>query len=204
MIVAVHVTKTTKWRNKQEEFENVYHFDTPTINTESGYVDLVNQLVAAEKLIHTSAVTFKQARVHGPTNGTKEQDIMRAVVDLSGTGSASPTVQMAAELCYVASFYVGRSAKGYKRFLRKFLHTGAVFGSGATDFMAFGRDPLGANQKTLVTNFMNDIKTIEVATFNNDLCTPQGTHLPLASSPIISDYVHTRQFKRGRKESSTP
>jgi hypothetical protein len=200
LIAAVHITKGITWHGHVEEFENVWHYDTPTITTDAGWDELIDAVVAAEKLVFPPGVSWLRARVHGPTDTTEADDIMRRVKDLTGVGSGTTSFVLPPELAVVASFYMGRSSRGFKIFLRKYLHGVSITGTGAAIGHTTGVSALGANQKAAFTTLMNTCKTVTIGAGVNNLCTPKGLHIPAGTSPVIADYVATRQFKRGRKE----
>lgn len=200
MIVGVHSLKEIRWRGKNETTENVYHYDTGIVPpTDAGWNDLADALVAKERSIFGSNVKFLQVRIHGPTDQGQDDDIMRFVKDYANIfGQAATTIEMPPELAAVYSFYIGRSERGYKRYLRKFLHLGNVPASGNFGY-SIGKDPMGAATRTAITTFANDTKAIAVGGNDNILCAPNGTKVPSGATPIVSDFAHTRQFRRGRK-----
>lgn len=203
MIAAVHITKSATWHGHVEEWENVYHYETPTITSDDGWNELVDAVVAQERTIHSGGVNFVRARVHGPTDTTQAEDVMRFVKDLSGVGTLAISQNMAHELAVVGSIYLGRSTKGYKVFLRKYWHSRGIGGTGATADHVLGSGVLGTNQKAPFVAAYNALKLITIGAGGNRLVTPKGRPIPLGTDAKIADYVHTRQFKRGRKRKSS-
>ncbi len=198
----IQITMSTTWHGKAEEFSNVFHYDLLGSDfDEAKWTDLINQLVADMKPIFATEVTFVRARVFGPTNGLAVDNVMKHAQDLSGTGvigAGGPP--MFPESSIVGSFYLGRSAKGFKIFLRKYLHVGRFDNVvGAPVATLEGRAALTIPQKGLYTTFMNNIKNYTIGLNTPALCTPKGQQLPIASDPAINDYVRTRQFRRGSK-----
>lgn len=193
---AYHIKKKVTWRGQEEEFENVYHYDFGIgVPTEAGFIDLLNAIRDIEKPLHAQTVTFLQGRAHGPTNGTQAEDQMRAVVDWSGqVGDSLNSNVIPFELAAVVSWYVGRSSRGYKRFLRKFWHVCGM--QGTTGQGALGNTTIAAADKTKFTNAANNLKNIVIGGQGNALCTPQGSNLPAGTNPKVLDYLHTRQFRR--------
>ena len=121
---AVSITKRITWRGSTEQFSNVYHYDTSSpITTDSGWQNLVDQIVALEKPVHYNVVTFVTSRVWGPTNAGPAASETRLIYDLTGTGTGSGG-RLYAEACVVAQFFLGRATgSGRKRFLRKYIHS---------------------------------------------------------------------------------
>lgn len=200
MIAGVHITHSISWQGKQEEFDTVYHYDTPTITTASGWQELVNAIVALEKPLFPSTVNFVRARVHGPTDLTKVEDVMQYVGDLTGQGTATAGFPCPPELAVVSELYMGRGPKGGKQILKKFWHAAQVEGTGAISPMTTGVNPLLAAQKTKFQTAYDSLKTITIGAGSNAICNEAGKHLPAGTSSTVKDYVVTRQFRRGRKE----
>lgn len=197
---AVQITMGRQWRGKVEEFSNVFHYDLDTpFATESGWKDLVDQIVGEWKALHTTNVQFIRARVHGPTHLTKVEDQMRYVADLTGTGSSTWSMAIAPELAAVVSCYVGRGPKGGKQFIRKYVHGDAIEPTGASPEMQRGIAALGTAQKAPYENVMDRLKNRTVGAAQLPICTPQGKHLPALSSFTTDPYLRTRQFRKGRR-----
>lgn len=193
----IQISKQITFRGVSELFANIYHYDTGAIiDTDSGWDSLIDQIVAIEKTVYGSAVAYKEGRVFGPTNQGVAANQMRRVKDLTGNGTLVGGGNLFAEAAVVCSFYIGRNpATGRKRFLRKFYRSQLLPSSSGGDVLG-GRLPLTAADKLPYTTAMNNLKTITVGASANDLCTPQGDHLPLGSSPTILDFVHSRQLKQ--------
>lgn len=195
---AISITKRVPWRGVNEEFSNVYHYDISTpITTEGGWDDLINAIVAQERPLHYSGITYVRGRVWGPTNAGPAASITKRIMDLSGAGTAPATGSLLPpEHSVVVQFYMGRNpATQRKTFLRKFFHCGRVISSTGTP-VAFAEAALSAADKAPFETRMNNLKTLSVGGFSHDLCKPDGTHLPLGSSPEVLSFVRTRQFRQ--------
>jgi hypothetical protein len=191
----ISITKDVTWRGTKEEFSNVYHYDIDFPPTATGWDDLINAIVVEEKKAHSSAVTYLRARVNGPTDQGDIADVTQHLKDLSGAGTMSGAgTTMAPELTMYASIYMGRSARGYKTYLRKYYHTQKLFSSGtATDATAV--TPLGSADKNALITILNALKTVTVGASTNNLCKPNGQHIPAGGTWVVGDFVHTRQFR---------
>lgn len=197
---AVQVTMSQSWKGIEEEFSNIFHYDLVNpIDTEAGWAELGDQIVAAMKPMFAADVTFKRVRIHGPTHLTKIEDVMLSVRDIVGTGSAAAGDVMPPEFAVVAFVYVGRGPRGGKQFLRKYLHTRRLVGAAAGSGKAWSITPLSAADKTLYITQLNTLKTVSVGGFSHDICTPSGKHLPVGSSWDVMDYTAVRQFRRRSK-----
>lgn len=192
----VSITKKVTWRGHEEQFSNVYHYDTSTpINTDSGWDSLIDQIVAAEKALFSNVVTWVNARVWGPTNGTKAESVTQRVKDLTGVGSITVATAIPYEFTLVGQFYMGRNAGTQRKtFLRKYYHACCLQASSSNTPASLGNGALAAGDKTPVTTLMNAVKQITVGGFQNDLCKPSGQHIPAGTSPVILDHLHVRQF----------
>lgn len=189
------ITKKVTWRGIAEEFSNVYHYDAPAGVLDSALESVADGIVTEEKKVHTSAVTFVRARVWGPTDQGPGPSETRVIKDLSGAGNmlaGGDYIYM--EAAVVVQWYIGRSSlTGRKRFLRKFIHSMALPSSTTG---RLGDVAIGSANKTVYTTYGNAVKTLTVGAVGFDLCTPDGDHLPLGTSPQILDYLHVRQFKQ--------
>lgn len=194
------ITKQVSWHGKQEQFSNIYHYDSGTvIESEAGFLTLLNAIKNEEKALLDNSVQFVQGRAFGPTNGTPAQNQMRAVVDWTDYATNITGAAPAPEMAVVADVYVGRGPAGRKQFLRKFFHMARLPGVSAGGLALAGQQALPAASKQPVIDMMNRLKTVNVGANPNDICTPSGKHLPLGSTWTVNDFVHTRQFRRGRK-----
>lgn len=198
---AVVVTMACQFQGKEDEFSNVFHYLNDTIiDTQAGWESLADQVVAGIRPLFSGGVTFKRVRVHGPTDGTKQEDQMRLVKDLTGTGTTTGTIAMFPESVLLARRYVGRGPNGGKQILRKFFHCLAVPGTGVSNEMARGVSALPSTAKTPITSALDSINSINVGGAPNIMCTPKGKVPPGGEAWTVAPYVSTRQFKRGRKE----
>lgn len=202
MAYGISITKKFTWRGVDEEFSNVYHYDLGSpITTDSGWQALADAIRDIETNVFGPKVTFLRWRAWGPTYEAadetpelKNASITQGVGDLTGVGTAGGA-DMAGELAYVASFYIGRGPKGGKRFLRKYYHSTVLMDINASADQANGYTAISSVAKQPVIDAMNSLKTITIGGSANDLCTPGGDHLPLGSSPVVNDYLHVRQLK---------
>lgn len=193
----VTITKRGAWRGSQEQYSNVYHYDTAAaITTDAGWDALIDAIVAKEKEMHGASVTYVQGRVNGPTNAGEAANVMRRIKDLSGTGTMTGSgVAVPAELAICVQLFLGRSTRGYKRFLRKYYHTRKLPTSGTTTD-GFGETALSSGDQAYFESRVNDLKTITIGANANDLCAPNGDHLPLGTNAECLDYARTRQFRQ--------
>jgi hypothetical protein len=191
MIVGVSVTKSTLWRGINEEFSNVYHYDAAADTTSQQIADSV---VAAERALHGSNVTFKGVKVWGPTDGPKEQSVMLLQQTLTGNGSQLSGVPTAKELAIVVQWDTGRkNSRGGRIFLRKYIHLGMM--SGGTEDMAKGNTAMVAAVTDPVVTYANKVKNA-VGISGANITDKKGRGLPLGTAAQVLPHMHTRQFRR--------
>jgi hypothetical protein len=191
MILGVSLTKRTTWRGIEEEFSNVYHFQTAVDVTSDQVVDGV---LAAEREIFGNNVTFVNAKVWGPTDGTALQSRMLLQRDFANSGNLAVGAITAKELAAVVQWDTGRiNLRGGRIFLRKYLHVGRLAAS--DEEAAKGNAPMQASSITALTAYADDVKNA-VGLSGADLCDEKGRLLPFNTPAIVLPHLHTRQFRR--------
>lgn len=199
------VTYQATWRGAVEQFASVFHYDTPPASTQSDadLETILDSLIATIRPQLAETITIVKGQVNGPTDQGAAADIMRVVKDVSFVGTNSVGAFLPLEECFVVSWYVGRSARGYKRFLRKYFRLGRAQGDSQGSAGALGNGPLAAASITPVKAMANSLKNLQNGTENWPICTPQGDHLPLNTDAQVLPHLHTRQMRRGRRRSSS-
>jgi hypothetical protein len=191
MIVGVSITKRTTWRGIEEEFSNVYHFDAAADVTSK---QLVDEVVTAEKAIFGSNVSFVNAKVWGPTDGTKAQSQMLLQEDLTGNGLITPGAVMAKELTAVIQWDTGRkNTRGGRIFYRKYVHLGTI--NSVDEQAAKGNTQLPNAAVSAIKAYGNKVKN-PLAASNAPLTDKMGRTLPLGTDTVVLPHLHTRQFRR--------
>ncbi len=190
--VKLAITKQLQWQGNNEEFSNVYVYNGVDIDSVPQMENLIDTMVAAEKAIHASAVTYVRAQVY--SFGDIGPNFMYHSKVLSGTGGMVTTDLMYRESCVCLRQRLPRTFS-FKRanqpYLRKYLHTCSPHGAEIS-----GKDPAGW---TTVSGALD--------TFCNIMKAPiSGVALRSESGKIGEgpwqrcNVVRTRQFRRGRKE----
>jgi hypothetical protein len=191
MIVGVAVTKRTTWRGIEEEFSNVYHYDTALDATSQEVADAV---VAAERTIFANNVFFLNVKVWGPTDGTALQSQMLLQQTLTGSGNAARGSDTAKELTAVVEWDTGRkNTRGGRIFLRKYLHLGSLTEPG--EDQAKGNTALVAATVTRLTTYANAVKNA-LPQGRAAISDKKGRKLPIATDAKVLPHLHTRQFRR--------
>lgn len=191
-VFAVSIEKGVGWRGAQQPFSNVYHYVTETAEPfNDGAV--IADLVAAEKLVHSTDVEFLTARTWGPTEQGPLVSKTREIADLDGTGAVSPSPSWYRELALLISWDLGRyGLRNRRQFARKWLHTCTGTGLPSTAFN--GSTAISAVPQNIV-DYIGSVRF--VGGVNSDaytLCTAEGrtTQAPGQLYP----YIEHRQLGR--------
>jgi hypothetical protein len=129
--IGIQTTKSTLFRGAQQEFNNVYYYeslDAVTVPAEG----LIDEIVALEKSIHSNAVNFVRAACW-QAGGTPAQNQMLFQKNLSGTGAAGQVSTMDRERAYLIQWDAGFNSRGQGVKLRKWFHTCGAFGAASTN-----------------------------------------------------------------------
>ena len=120
--IAITIVKQTAFRDSVQEFSNTYHYGAIGPNPgETRALELIDELVAIEKTLHSSAVTFVRARLWS-SGGSIAQNQMIAQKSLSGTGSMSTIGSFDKERAYLIQWDAGLDNRGRKVRLKKWFH----------------------------------------------------------------------------------
>lgn len=195
--VHVSVLKETQFQGRAEQFSNVYRYEIGDVTPEKCEA-LIAPVVAAERALFGSAVTFRQARVYTTNSGfpiTVGQTF--AIQDLSGTGSGGGTGYMYKECAVLVQWPLPRRVSvgggiGRTRRLSKWLHTCA--GASLNIAEATGESPLTSAQKAPYVTYAAAVRTVN----GHSLVAPDGDVTTAAAE--IQPYLEHRQFPPGRKE----
>lgn len=202
---AVHITLRTNFHGKAEEFDLVFHYNTGPSPTEAGWIDLMNAIRTDLQSQYGAETTFVRGRVHGPSDAPNEEDRqMRAAVDfpLNTVGTKNTGTALAPELAPIIEWDLGRSSRGYRQILKKFLR-GCRLPTTDVNILQ-GRTELDTTSKNELTGLGNSLKQKTIGAVVNNICNPSGKVFPAASLATTAKYVHSRQMRRGRKRTVNP
>jgi hypothetical protein len=188
---AAAITKTIPWRGKEQEFSNVYHYRTGTGEAFND-IAVINNLTTLEKGIYPTNVKFLHGRTWGPTEGLLSQNVMREVVQLTGTGSQTPVSPFYPELAIMVYWPLGRyGSRNRPQFLRKWLH-----------LMSTQNLPMDGSRYTgtfgsALNSYVSGVKVINPLGTEGpyELTTPKGEHLPTGDG-VVYPYLEHRQLGR--------
>jgi hypothetical protein len=195
-VSGISIEKEVTWRGNPERFSNVYHYWHSSISwatiTDAEWLSFVTQIVNAEKAIHSTLVTFKIARIFGPTDGSEAANVMQYITDLTGNGSLPSTSKIFGELALVVQWPMERSSLGRKRFLRKYLRTFS-YGTGTAPEVNSGGPLSSTPLPGLAATYAAAVDDLSWA-YGGTLCAANGDGPNDAAYAL--PYLHTRQFRR--------
>lgn len=194
-IFAAASTKSSSWRGATEKWSNVYYYFCAANIDSTQATDLAQQIVAAEKLCHSSAVTFEDVRVW-EAGGTPAENETIVIHDSSGTGSLAVSILTWKELCLVVRCDTNRNTStGRRIYLRKYFHTCGIPTAGAGK--ETGATALAAGDKTAVQTCLETLREVTVTGSVNLLLAAPGGQTVSDTRPVtVLDYPHIRQFRQ--------
>jgi hypothetical protein len=161
----VNILKRVSFRGGVQHFGNTYYYDdplgTPAVSTLEALVD---DIVAKEKVRHSTQVTFVRGRCWSQV-GTPAQNQMLVDKALSGTGAGSPVVGLDKERAYLVRFRAGTDSLGRPVYLRKWWHLcGSLPGASLSVGAMENTSELTSGERTTLETFADAIKQISVGT----------------------------------------
>lgn len=186
----VSVEKEFTFRGQPELTSNVYHYHLD-VATDTAINNLADAVVLRDKAAHTADFAYKTVRVFGPTEGSKADNVMKLVKDISGNGSRSAVgPNIYPELTACVSIFVGRSpVKNRKVFVRKFIHLNILQSSSSSATSGL----LATAEKTFWTGWMEANRAISSGGGTVNMCTPKDVDVP-DNSAVCLNYARIRQL----------
>lgn len=187
----VVIYKTFAWRGNTEEWGNTYHFVGDAPSTDSGWRDLVDDLIDMEKAVIDSSVTIERAICYEDTDNPSVYSYDLAAFAGTVPGSISHTglgahVQEGSS-AYMARWNTGRrSSKGKPVYLRKYWHPALDTGSNP--------DVVNSGVVALVDTFAEDVMSASGAW--PGLAGPDGV-APVGW--LAETYTTNRTLRKGRR-----
>jgi hypothetical protein len=160
--IGISITKSTPFRNSVQEFSNVYYYEiTGTLPAQPQAEALIDELVAFEKTVHSTGVTFLRGRCWS-AGGTQAQNNMIAQKNLSGTGATAVDAALDRERAFLFRIRAGVDIRGNPVYLRKWYHScGQFAGSGVISASVTANNTgFSAGVKATMENNMNTIKFV--------------------------------------------
>lgn len=187
----VAVTKSVPFQGSGDEFSNVYTYETGI--TDPDFNQLADAIVAAEKLVFASLITFLRVQVW---DAGLPPNTMRLSKAVTGQGAASATAGAYRECALLVKWPLPpstSSGRARQRSLKKWLHT-SNFGSvtqmqGDTAYASTAAIPGLAGYISAITNPISGGATLT----SDSGAEPSGP-------AVLHPYLEHRQFPRGRKQ----
>lgn len=121
--ISISITKRTSFRDWTQDFSNVYTYTSTASNPDAaGAAALIDELVAVEKSIHASVVSFVFGRCWS-SGGSVASNAMIEEHALSGVGARTEQPNMDKERAFLIQWPAGVDSRGHAVNLRKWYHT---------------------------------------------------------------------------------
>jgi hypothetical protein len=193
MGIAASLTKMRAFQGHDEYWSNVYHYvgDEGAFD-EGNAATVLDQLLAAERPVHSNAIRFVEGRVWRTPSAVGRRDTV-LVRDETASGTATESDTMYIECAYLIQWRTARpSATGRPVYLRKFIHACSTLGS-STGGMQSGRTQLGTTERGVLTTYARAVDTVTWSTVTLPLGSESGRIAPEAGEQIFP-YLEHRQF----------
>lgn len=177
-IVGISITKEVAFRDSVQPFSNVYYYNNGvgSVPDAAGALALIDEIVAFEKTIHSSLVTFTFGRCWHQTL-TEIGTVMIGQKALSGTGSSSADSGMDKERAFLFRWRAGNDSRGNPVYLRKYWHCCGLFASASgaisSAILANATGFTGA-AKTAMENKAAEMTDLAAAGGGWELCAKSG------------------------------
>jgi hypothetical protein len=192
---SITIVKSFDYRGVPEEWSNRYHFSGTVPTDTAGWKTLADAIIAAERPVVSSAVTFVKAYgyVAGNDNSVAQIDyhISPAVV-LSGTFVPTGGQRCPGDVAATVRWYTGASStRGKKIYCRKYIHDVYFATNDPDNVLALQRTALGVYGAKMIDGTLPG---------SAKYCGPQGAVL---SAPTVDIHTTTRTLKRRGKRPPT-
>jgi hypothetical protein len=192
---AVSITKTLSFRGVAQEMSNTYYYQSVQGSlSEADGLALIDAIVALEKPMHSSAVTFVRGRAWS-AGGTPAQNNMIAQKALSGNGTG-PTdhSQLDRERAFLVRFRAGVDSKGRPVYLRKWWHlciqslNAETLSTGVLSNIS----QLSSGQRAQLVTWANQFKDVTANAVSYALVGPTGR--PIDGATVAHPFLEHHQL----------
>jgi hypothetical protein len=130
-IIGISITKETAFRDSIQPFSNMYFYNNGVGGDpdQAGANNLIDELVAIEKTLHSTAVEFTFGRCWRQ-GLTEILSVMLHQKPLTGNGTATSNAGLDRERAYLFRRRAGSDNRGQPVYLRKWYHTVGSFPGG--------------------------------------------------------------------------
>lgn len=192
----VSITKSTTFRGVAQEFANTYYYESAVGEMTGAQAEaLIDALVALEKPMHSSDITFVRARCWSTGQG-EANNVMLFQKSLSGAGTSTAGVNtsMDRERAFLVRIRAGNDSKGRPVYLRKYWHlmVAAVSTISISAGQLQNTSPLNSTQRAGLEAFYNSFKTVTASGGPYVLCAKSGRQV--TGDTIAHPYLEHHQL----------
>jgi hypothetical protein len=191
-VARIVTIKDLLWKGAREEWSNSWHMEGDALpTTQAEFDSFAGAFIAQEKTCYPPEVRFKRALWY-PVDAevsafSYAPEAFNGGNYPVGTLAVGTSIDVPSEAVVLLRHKTPKRAAGRPVYLFHFLHGARADGSDA--------DSVFAAQRTAVTAF--GTKLIDgTLSGTAKLCGPDGAD---ASLPTVTQYIHTRQFTKGRR-----
>lgn len=196
-IIGITITKETAFRDSVQPFSNMYFYNNGAGGTPTGTEanNLIDELTAFEKTVHSNAVTFTFGRCWLQAL-TELGSTMIVQKPLSGAGALGVDTALDKERAFLFRRRAGNDSRGNPVFLRKWYHScGAFPGSGGLDTGLYSNATgFSSAERTAMANAMDTISNIGGSPGPFDICARSGRDPDPASGWTAHPYLEHHQL----------
>jgi hypothetical protein len=192
--IAISIVKSTAFRDSVQEFSNTYHYGAIGPNpSESRALELIDELVAIEKTLHSTLVTFVRARLWS-AGGNVAENQMIAQKTLTGVGSMSTSTNMDKERAYLIQWDAGLDTRGRKVRLKKWFHACGFIGAHTLDSGTLsGVTGFSSSDRTAIATKVDAVTRLGVGVEEYGLIAPSGRERD-GGNPVAHKYLEHHQL----------
>jgi hypothetical protein len=126
--IGISVTMKTAFRDSIQEWSNVFHYGSATLNPAASLAEtLLDEVVTNLKACHSTNVTFVRGRVWS-SGGTIAENTMIFQKNLTGAGTQSTSSGFDKERAYLVQWAAGLDIRGKPVKLKKWFHACGFMG----------------------------------------------------------------------------
>lgn len=192
----VSITKSTSFRNSNQEFSNVYYYVNGSVSLpDVAQADnIIDFLKAFEVGIHAGTVTFLRGRLWSDT-GDKATNNMISQKTLTGTGSAS-SILYDKERAFLFRLRAGNDSRGQPVYLRKWYHTNSNGPGGVTVQPNVLANTTGFTntERNTMAGVVDGLRNITVNGQQYDLCAKGGRNFSVGAQFSAHNFFEHHQL----------
>jgi hypothetical protein len=185
------IVKRCAFRDSVQEFSNVYTYRVTVPPNDAELANRIAELVAFEKTIHSTQVTFLAGRCWS-SGGSISSNVMRVQTVESGTGVTVNIAHLDRERAVLVQWPAGTDSRGKQVYLRKWWHPcGAFPGVTWSDPELANTQAMSSTERTAIAAKADEISNIG-ATNEYVLCSMAGREF--VSGPEAHPYFEHHQM----------